>query len=535
MRIDVSAISFAIRSQTAASPHPIKLSHAQQCVAAALGYNSLASLQASDADIVLDRDSHVVLDPVLLAARAGTLGVSLRESELVALVIEGLRHRLPGIDIHTSLDECTEAIRNAVNNLALNDEQVAGELTTVNGDGLGEIYLPFDIPWDQVPTDGTPLEIDIQGHVSMNIDDERPYWGHKVEVHATLEVSQPAKAVRTASLRINNARLKRPGDDEDRDEPALISLEQALVEELDVSWADADLLVDAPMHDNASKDGLIYSYIFDFSRLDLPARLRRKIEKKTGSLQLEVMPWFRERLHGAQPARKRHYVHGDQHETETSKFFCLSCDAFFEASHFAQTHPADKGTAYAESLRRWTRWPARSKLNVWRPANPHNAFAAAASTGNNVAENANSLYLKMNAIEDDARNRHFNEAGGRFLYSLTEDSASRPVLEFLIGNVDLPMKEASTALHADIEHGYRMSRDPGATIVLNIQTATIPEFVFDAIEQFHYFGIGLVVVHGDNCSLDEKAELPLRLMSFIRDAGGQRQVWHPRLQELVWM
>ena len=48
MTIDVSGIAYAIRSDSAQSPHPIKLSHAQQCVAAALGYKSLASLQASD-------------------------------------------------------------------------------------------------------------------------------------------------------------------------------------------------------------------------------------------------------------------------------------------------------------------------------------------------------------------------------------------------------------------------------------------------------------------------------------------------------
>ncbi|MBI2768356.1 MAG: hypothetical protein HYX47_01930 [Burkholderiales bacterium] len=376
MRVDVSAISFAIRSQTAATPHPIKLSHAQQCVAAALGHNSLASLQASqDAGAALDLDSHVVLDPALLEARAGALGVSMPVGELLALVTASLRHQLHGIDIHASLDECEDAIRNAMNNRALNDEQVAGELATVNSDGLDEVYLPVDIPWDQVPSDGKPLEIAVEGHISMNIDDERPYWGHKVDVSAMLEVSHPATAVWQATLHISSARLNRPGDDDDRDEPALISLEQALVEELDVSWEEADLLVDAPMHETASEDGLVYSYIFDFSRLDLPARLQRKITKKAGSLQFEVQPSFRERLHGSQTSQQRHYVHGDQHEIEPLKFFCLNCDAFFEVSHVALAHPADQGAAYAESLRRWNRRPGRSKLNFRRPASPRNAFA----------------------------------------------------------------------------------------------------------------------------------------------------------------
>ena len=38
MTIDISGIAFALRSDTAQSPHPLKLSHAQQCIAAALGW-----------------------------------------------------------------------------------------------------------------------------------------------------------------------------------------------------------------------------------------------------------------------------------------------------------------------------------------------------------------------------------------------------------------------------------------------------------------------------------------------------------------
>jgi hypothetical protein len=160
---------------------------------------------------------------------------------------------------------------------------------------------------------------------------------------------------------------------------------------------------------------------------------------------------------------------------------------------------------------------------------------AAAEDGAAPVDPAHALYLKVDAMEDAARHRHFQEVGGMFLYSLAHDDERKPVLEFLIGDVNLPLQEASAALHADIEHGYRMSRDPNSTIVLNIQAALIPEFVFDAVRRFQYFGISLVVLHGENCSLDADSKLPARLMALIRDAGGQGQVWHPVLHERVWM
>lgn len=159
----------------------------------------------------------------------------------------------------------------------------------------------------------------------------------------------------------------------------------------------------------------------------------------------------------------------------------------------------------------------------------------AAEDGSAQVDPVLALHLKLDATEDADRRRYFQEVGGKFLYSLAHDDQRKPILEFLIGEVNLPLQEASVALHADIEHGYRMSRDSDSTIVLNIQPEQIPEFVFDAVRRFHYFGIGLVVVHGGNCSLDADSTLPTRLTSLIRNAGGQRQVWHPVLRERVWM
>lgn len=84
------------------------------------------------------------------------------------------------------------------------------------------------------------------------------------------------------------------------------------------------------------------------------------------SAPLEVPP---ARLAPEEPPsdpRKRYYLHGDQYEVDPRRYYCAQCDVFFDADHFA-THGPHTGERYLNSLARWAKRDARSKMNWRRP------------------------------------------------------------------------------------------------------------------------------------------------------------------------
>lgn len=81
-------------------------------------------------------------------------------------------------------------------------------------------------------------------------------------------------------------------------EPPMKTLAQALAEELGISTSEAEELVDAEPQELTGNSGeMTYSYLFDFTNY-ASSKLRTKLLKKRGSLQLEVGPWFFDTVHG---------------------------------------------------------------------------------------------------------------------------------------------------------------------------------------------------------------------------------------------
>lgn len=296
--IDISGIAFAIRSDSAQSPTPLKLSQAQQCVAAALGYKTLAALQASGDDgLPLGRHTHIVLDADLLVRRRRELGLDVGEEELTEAVTAAFRRKLAGISVHASFEGFEEAAQLAVDHLVLNHPEVAGEMAMTNSKGIREIYLPYEIDWSGLPDDGGRAEFPFFGHVTMEIDEDRMYWGHRIDLHATVWVERPGEAVWEAGCTIARAKLYRDGDDEVEQGPPRVSLAEALAEELDVAVEEAEHLEDIEPLELSSDDGLVYGFLLDLTEAEeIPHELRSKLQEKHGSLQLHLPPHFYERV-----------------------------------------------------------------------------------------------------------------------------------------------------------------------------------------------------------------------------------------------
>lgn len=298
MRFDLSTLAYAARVECTAVGHPIKLGHAQELLAAAVGFRTFASLQA--AVQTPDYIGHVLLDERRLASRATELGYA--DSGWAEPILKALKKHLPAGHVHGTQDSLLNALYTFVDDRTVNDPEVISQTAMTNG-WLGEVYMPLYLeghdPFDEVSTSFDPFDqaeddfsFDITGHVAMDQDPDKPYWGHKVNVEATLTFSRLGGCLFTApELRVINAKLQWGGVDQDEDDrPPRRSLAEALAEKLGLTEEEATVL-EYDVNYNESKDGLAYSEILEIAPTN-DAAVLKKIMAKHGALSVHVWPGF---------------------------------------------------------------------------------------------------------------------------------------------------------------------------------------------------------------------------------------------------
>lgn len=148
-----------------------------------------------------------------------------------------------------------------------------------------------------MPPLGQPLEMELEGHIAIGIDTERPYSGHKIEIQVRLVIARTGKvSIAEQVCEVVSAQLDcNWGSDDEENEGLKVSLAKALADELGLSIDEAKELVDADAIPHESDDGLAYGYAFDFSPHASP-EVAEKLMANRGSLQLEVQPWFFDRI-----------------------------------------------------------------------------------------------------------------------------------------------------------------------------------------------------------------------------------------------
>lgn len=288
MAIGISALAFAVRKQSASFPKPVGHGHAQQLLAAALGYKSLAAYQVSQEEQPdLSPAKHIVLDEALLLQRAGELGLPYSGEVVVSLVIDSLTNALPHATVHRTKRAFDDMLRDYIDDAVLRHDETVGQMAMSNGT-LGEVYLPFETLLENIPYDDVK-EFSINGQVSMRSDVERPYVGHVVHVSASLFLTRYGKVcVGEPQCRVNSAKLAWFGDDGSDGEGPTVPLANALAEELGIDLEDAEVLADAEILANESNDGgLVYSYTLYAEPVASP-ELAAKLLRKFDSLDIEL-------------------------------------------------------------------------------------------------------------------------------------------------------------------------------------------------------------------------------------------------------
>ena len=303
MSIDVSNLAYTLRKHSAASPTPIGLGHAQQLLVAVLGYKSLAAYQAAIANGTehkcFDQVKHVALNQLMLAARAEDLDAGHSAASLVPMLKSALEQCIPAVRVHMSEDKFEDVLRDYIDNVAMNDGDTASEMANTNGDGIDEIYMPFDLSMMEAPETGNVWELEIQGHVAMGIDTERPYSGHQIDIQAQLTLERMGRATfGEYHCKVVQAKLDYDWSGDEGDSPK-ISLAEALAAEMGLTVEEAEALVDADYVHTEGHGGTPTGFEFDFTHF-APPETAKKILKKYQSLQVRVPLWFFEQV--AMPA-----------------------------------------------------------------------------------------------------------------------------------------------------------------------------------------------------------------------------------------
>lgn len=296
MSVGISSLAYAVRKASESTPQPLKHGHASQLVAAALGYNTLAAHQTAVAEGAesehLDAAAHAVLDEALLVDRASELALPHSIAVLVELIRSAFKTELPDTAFHRHDDALSDALRGLVDDRAYNHDQTSSAMATTNNDGVDEIYLPLDLTLADLPPPGEVFELEIDGHIAMTPDVERPYSGHKIDVRCSLFIERVGRvAIAEPEFRLETAKLDYNWDGDSDDEPSKMSLTQALAEELGISLEEAEELVDVEPQPIEGQDDAHYGYVFDFESAASP-ELQAKLMDLHGSLHLRVPLWF---------------------------------------------------------------------------------------------------------------------------------------------------------------------------------------------------------------------------------------------------
>lgn len=223
--VNLSAIAFAVRQALASDGYLLSTGHAQQLVAAALGHNNLASYQSSGDEPGLEDAHDMAIDSERLERRAAELGHA--EVELRNPIVEAVQARHADATVHRDLEAYLIDLQEYVDDRVVENDAVNSEVAMTNGTfPMADLVLPL---WNDFDIEtGDDISVGFSGLVTVTQDDERVYWGHEVEVEATLYVERFGRVLfGKRQLTVERAQLRWMGE---QSNPADQDLESARVD-----------------------------------------------------------------------------------------------------------------------------------------------------------------------------------------------------------------------------------------------------------------------------------------------------------------
>lgn len=200
-----SSLAFNVRQALAAQGITLSTGHAQQLLAAGLGHNNLASLQASGEADRLEEAEDIVLDVQKLRQRASELGCPAG--------VEQLRHVLqeeyPEARFHQSLVHYHESVQAFVNSSIENDDDMVNSQVAMTNGYTPQAEVQLELEEELASDIVFDLEAELSGLVTVDQDPDRVFWGDEIEVEATLQVIRLGRRIfGKKTLDVTKARLR---------------------------------------------------------------------------------------------------------------------------------------------------------------------------------------------------------------------------------------------------------------------------------------------------------------------------------------
>ncbi|RQH04995.1 hypothetical protein [Paraburkholderia dinghuensis] len=192
--VTLRKIAFAVRNASNRAGYPIKLNHADQLVAAALGHASLAAFQASDAKTgSLDAAAHLVLDVDLLTARCGQLDPRYEPEIVASFVRTAFSIAHPLAQLHPTGEALNQRIREITRHDVLGLPDITGELAIVGDGRRARIDIPLpDILLSGLPPAGSAVTDEARGHIVIDANHTLPE--HRIEVSVRRTVTRSGRS-----------------------------------------------------------------------------------------------------------------------------------------------------------------------------------------------------------------------------------------------------------------------------------------------------------------------------------------------------
>ncbi|MES2127508.1 MAG: hypothetical protein V4463_09575 [Pseudomonadota bacterium] len=301
MYTNFASLSYSLRAVCRQGGIDLKLGHAQQLLACAFGYKSLAAYQAStyEPTEIVD-DAHLILDSGTIDQRAFDLGVALSGREVEDLLAKAFTAQRSRCRIHGSSDVFFDYLHDRLQNVVANDANVSGYTADMNTDGLEEIYVPFDFQIEDLPDVGEALRIEVAGHIRMTADIERPFAGDQVDFEAAINMNRVGRRmINDIEMHVERARPGGAWAAEDEDYPPrgpLISRPQAYANLLEMDVALIEQLENVSIDENSGNSGQgFYGYVIDFTDAS-PDEIVHMIDLKHDTTIFFVEPTFFENV-----------------------------------------------------------------------------------------------------------------------------------------------------------------------------------------------------------------------------------------------
>lgn len=189
MKSDFSSLAFFVRQRLVASGIPISLGHAQQLLAASLGYGSLAAIQTSteEAPGIAGAD-FVILDMAGLSARAASLGYGAESDQITDAIATAIKSdpEPPAVFL-TQLDFIEDVVGRFANDTVMDHDAVSDAAANTNAYFEGA-YLEATEPDDALQDCREFWEVPVEGNVGMDQDLDKPVSGDNILVKGVVRV-----------------------------------------------------------------------------------------------------------------------------------------------------------------------------------------------------------------------------------------------------------------------------------------------------------------------------------------------------------